>query len=214
MQRVKQLLDHEPETIRELRYWCQRAVDVLTGFQPDDLVWYQMAVWRKAHRLAARFGATEASRLLTPPLVNNCFQAMATLLAEGPLQFVSRLAELIAWCDTRLQGDSRILEEPTGGTTDGPYAFGFFRWKHKNADGIPSDQWKLLSQFFEGATPIDGVIGTDKLIDAVYGEGTDDKEDALNSLRRRLNDTLGAKDIRAEIERPRKAGGYRFRSFE
>jgi hypothetical protein len=92
----------------------------------------------------------------------------------------------------------------------GPFALGCLDWGGQRAEGIPTDQWKLLKALFDGPIPHTDVVSDATIIEAVYGKEADDNDEAIKSLRRRLNDTLASKHIRAEIERPRKAAGYRF----
>jgi hypothetical protein len=95
LKRVCELLDREPETVAELKVWCQQVLCVLLKLGNDAYVGALRAVGRKAHGLASLFGATEAAKSLQAPEGGS----IAKLVDCWELNY--RLTCLIEWCDAK-----------------------------------------------------------------------------------------------------------------
>jgi hypothetical protein len=100
-ERYIELLKQNPQSVADLWKWCQTAIDIITKRDRDIQVCYYFAVWRKAHRLSAHFGAPRVTRELTPP-APDIFSEIAALCTVGQFRLVDHLATLVAWCERRM----------------------------------------------------------------------------------------------------------------
>jgi len=93
-------VESTPQSVQELRQWCQRQAARIASLEPDDPVGIPIHIWQEIWRLAGEFGAYQVTEAIAPPYGYIGF--LERFVSKGPQQVMTHLARLIEWCDGRL----------------------------------------------------------------------------------------------------------------